>query len=386
MENPIKLIEVLRKLNSNGSIDFDTMNQLSIEEQKLVHDLKEDGLVEEALKFIDETDSDKNWEELQTILQQYSKPVIPLWKKSLKYAAILIVLLGTFFLFQQNSNVNPELKLDSDEIKLVLENGEVQILKVGGNDQVVLSNGQVVGNQKGKELNYVSASSVTDLVYNTIQIPNGKIFNITLSDGTHVYLNSGSSLKFPVQFIKGMKREVFLEGEAFFDVAKDKSHPFVVNADAVHVRVLGTKFNVSSYAEDKTVNTVLVEGSVALSSAGKPTDNTMLKPGFKGAFDKSGTAVFSLEKVDTRQYTNWMKGEIAFKGIGFKEIARKLERTYNVSITNNNKELDAAKFSGSFDRNIESINEVMDAMSKIYSFDYKITKTNSITITKSSSL
>lgn len=382
MEIHKNVIKILQEINSNGKIDVEKLKKLSIEEQELINNLYQDGLVEGALCLVDSIDVDKNWEELQGMLQRYSKPVVPLWKKTLKYAAILIVLLGTFFLYQHNSAVNPEVNLASDEIKLVLENGEVQILKVGGNDQVVLSNGQVVGNQKGKELNYVSDSSVKELVYNTIQIPNGKIFNITLSDGTHVYLNSGSSLKFPVQFIKGKKREVFLEGEAFFDVTKDKSHPFVVNADDVRVKVLGTKFNVSSYTEDKTVNTVLVEGSVALSSSGKPTDKTMLKPGFKGAFDKSGTAVFSLEKVDTRQYTNWMKGEIAFKGIGFKEIARKLERTYNVSITNNNKELDAVKFSGSFDRNIESINEVMDVMSKIYSFEYKITKTNAITITK----
>lgn len=382
MEIHKNVIKILREINSNGKIDVKKLKKLSIEEQELINNLYQDGLVEEALCFVDSIDVDKNWEELQGMLQRYSKPVVPLWKQALKYAAVLIVLLGAFFLFQHNRTVNPDVKLANDDIKLVLENGEVQILKVGGNDQVVLSNGQVVGNQKGKELNYVSASSVKELVYNTIQIPNGKIFNITLSDGTHVYLNSGSSLKFPVQFIKGKKREVFLEGEAFFDVAKDKSHPFVVNADDVRVKVLGTKFNVSSYAEDKMVNTVLVEGSVVLSSSGKPTDKTMLKPGFKGAFDKLGTAVFSLEKVDTRQYTNWMKGEIAFKGIGFKEIARKLERTYNVSITNNNKELDAVKFSGSFDRNIESINEVMDAMSKIYSFEYKITKTNSITITK----
>ncbi|SHG89297.1 FecR family protein [Flavobacterium fluvii] len=382
MEIHQNVIKILREINSNGKIDIEKLEQLSIEEQELVNNLYQEGLVEEALCLVDSMDVDRNWEELQDILQRYSKPVVPLWKKLLKYAAVLIVLLGCFFLFQQNRTLNPDVKLANDEIKLVLENGEVQILKVGGNDQVVLSNGQVVGNQKGKELNYVSASSVKELVYNTIQIPNGKIFNITLSDGTHVYLNSGSSLKFPVQFVKGMKREVFLEGEAFFDVTKDKAHPFVVNADDVRVKVLGTKFNVSSYAEDKTVNTVLVEGSVALGSSEKPADRTMLKPGFKGAFDKSGTAVFSLEKVDTKQYTNWMKGEIAFKGIGFKEIARKLERTYNVSITNNNKELDDVKFSGSFDRNIESINEVMDAMSKIYSFDYKITKTNSITITK----
>lgn len=382
MEIPVKLIKVLRDINANGSLDIEEMKVLSSEEQKLIYSLYEDELIEEALGFIDSMDMDKNWEELQGMLQQYSKPVVPLWKKSMKYAAILVVFLGTFILFQHNRAIHPEVQLAGDEIQLVLENGEVQILKSSGANEIVLNSGQVIGNQKGKELKYDSTSEVKEMIYNKIRIPYGKTFNITLSDGTHVCLNSGSTLKYPVRFINGMKREVFLEGEAFFDVTKDKLHPFVVNANAVSVKVLGTKFNVSSYSEDKVVNTVLVEGSVALSTTDKPNTKTMLTPGYKGTFEKSGTAVFSLEKVDTRQYTNWMKGEIVFKGVGFKEIISKLERTYNVSIKNNNKALDAVKFSGSFDRNIESIEDVMEAMSKIYSFNYQLTKPNLITITK----
>ena len=381
MEIQPKVIKVLRKINSKGKIDFKKLKKLSIEEQELINNLYQDGLVEEALSFIDSMDIDKNWEELQSMLQQYSKPVVPLWKKALKYAAVFIFFLGVFFHFQQKKSVDPEVKLSGDEIQLVLENGEVQILKSSGADEIVLNNGQVIGNQKGTELKYNSASGVQELVYNQIRIPYGKTFNVTLSDGTHICLNAGSTLKFPVRFINGMKREVFLEGEAFFDVAKDKLHPFVVNANDVRVKVLGTKFNVSSYAEEKVINTVLVEGSVALSTAVRPNEKTMLTPGYKGGFDKSGNAAFSLEKVDTRFYTNWMKGEIVFKGVGFKEILSKLERTYNVSIKNNNNTLGGVKFSGSFDKNIESINDVMDAMSKIHPFNYEITKTNSIIIT-----
>jgi ferric-dicitrate binding protein FerR (iron transport regulator) len=381
MEIPIKLIEVLRKVNAIGSIDVKKMKELSIEEQKLIHDLYDDGLVEEALSFIDSMDIDKNWEELLGMLKQDSKPVVPLWKKSLKYAAVFIVFIGVFFLFQPKKIVNAEMQLAGNEIQLVLDNGEVQILKANESGEIMLNNGQVIGSQNGSELKYDSAIMVEKLVYNKIRIPYGKTFNITLSDGTRVCLNSGSSLKFPVRFVKGIKREVYLEGEAFFDVTKDKLHPFIVNANAIRIKVLGTKFNVSSYAEDKMVNTVLVEGSVTLCNTAKPSETSILTPGYKGVWDKSGTGI-SLEKVDTRLYTNWMKGEIAFKGTGFKEIIKKIERTYNVTITNNNKELDNVKFSGSFDRNIESINDVMDAMSKIHSFNYKITETNSITITK----
>ncbi|TDD98698.1 FecR family protein [Flavobacterium cellulosilyticum] len=382
MEIQPKVIKVLRKINAKGNIDVKKFKKLSVEEQELIENLYKEGLIEEALSFIDSMDVNENWEELQSELKKHSSPVVPLWKKSLRYAAIFLGLIGVLFLLQHKDVIDSEIKLNGDEIQLVLENGDIQILKANG-DQVIVSNsGQQIGSQKGTEIKYNSNTEIDKLVYNKIRIPDGKTFNVTLSDGTRICLNSGSSLRFPVRFIKGLKREVFLEGEAFFNVTKDKLHPFVVNADAVHVQVLGTKFNVSSYAEDKVVNTVLVEGSVALSTTTRPNDKTMLTPGFKGAFDKSGKALFSLEKVDTEYYTNWMKGEIAFKSIGFKEITQKLERTYNVSISNNNKDLDEVKFSGSFDRNIESINEVMEAMSKIYSFNYKITENNLIIITK----
>ncbi len=380
MEIPQKVILVLRKINAEGNIDPEKLKILSVEEQELIHKLYEDVLVEEALRFIDAMDIDKNWEELQSLLEQHSKPVVPLWKRSLKYAAVFIGLIGIFFLVQRNSRNEPEVQLSGDEIQLVLENGDVQILKADGSGKIVSNNGEVVGSQKGAELKYNSDTEIEKLVYNLIKIPNGKTFHITLSDGTHVYLNSGSVLRFPVKFIKGLKREVYLEGEAFFEVSKDKLHPFIVNANAINVRVLGTKFNVSSYAEDKEVSTVLVEGSVSLNNDAKPNEKTMLTPGYKGAWNKSGSGI-SLEKVNTSLYTNWLKGEIVFKSVAFREIIKKLERTYNVKIVNNNKELDGIKLSGSFDKNIESIEDVMEAMSKIQSFDYKLTETNTIIIT-----
>lgn len=380
MEIPPKVIKVLRKIKAEGSIDLDKLKKLSVEEQEVIHKLYDDGLVEEALGFIDAMDIDKNWEELQSLLKQHSKPVVPLWKKSLKYAAVFVGLIGIFFLVQRNSMKEPEVQLSGDEIQLVLENGDIQILKADGSGKIVSKNGQVVGSQKGTELKYNTNAELEELVYNQIKIPNGKTFKLTLSDGTHVYLNSGSVLRFPVKFIKGLKREVYLEGEAFFDVSKDKLHPFIVNANAINVRVLGTKFNVSSYAEDNEVSTVLVEGSVSLNNDAKPNEKTMLTPGYKGAWNKSGSGI-SLEKVDTSLYTNWMKGEIIFKSVAFREIIKKLERTYNVKIVNDNKGLDGIKLSGSFDKNIESIEDVMDAMSKIQSFNYKLTETNTILIT-----
>ena len=380
MDIPQNVIKVLREIEVTGNIDSKEFEKLVPEEQELINDLYKNGLVNEALRFIDSMDVGKNWEELKKNLNQQRKPVVPLWKNIYKYAAIFIAAVGIFFLFQHKDAEESKNKKDSNQIELVLDNGEVQILNANAENQIVSNSGQVIGSQKGSEIKYSSNTSIDKLVYNQIKIPYGKTFNVKLSDGTVVYLNSGTILKYPVKFIKGMNREVFLDGEAYFDVSKDKLHPFIVNANAMNVRVLGTKFNVSSYKEDKEISTVLVEGSVSLSNDAKPNKKALLTPGYKGVCNKTSTGI-SLEKVDTKLYTDWMDGEVVFRKSTFNEMIKKLERSYNVTIKNNNSALDVVKFNASFNKNIETIDEVMSSLSKIQPFTYEIIG-NQIVITK----
>lgn len=371
MDIPQNVIKVLREIGVTGNIDNKEFEKLVPEEKELINDLYKNGLVNEALRFIDSMDVEKNWEELKKNLDQRRKPVVPLWKNVYKYAAIFIGVIGIFFLFQRKDVTESKIKKDSNQIELVLDNGEVQIFSANGENQIVSNNGQVVGSQNGSEIKYSSNASINKLVYNQIKIPYGKTFNVKLSDGTVVYLNSGTILKYPVKFIKGMNREVFLDGEAYFDVSKDKLHPFIVNANAMNVKVLGTKFNVSSYKDDTEISTVLVEGSVSLSNDTKPNKKALLTPGYKGVWNKSGTGI-SLEKVDTKLYTDWMNGEVIFRKSTFNEMIKKLERSYNVTIKNNKRALDAVKFNASFNKNIETIEEVMSSLSKIQPFTYEI--------------
>jgi transmembrane sensor len=380
MDIPQNVIKVLREIEVTGNIDSKEFEKLVPEEQELINALYKNGLVNEALRFIDSIDVEKNWEELKKNLDQHRKPVVPLWKNVYRYVAIFVGVIGIFFLYQQKDVAESKIKMDNNQIELVLDNGEVQILSANGENQIVSNNGQVVGSQNGSEIKYSSDASIDKLVYNQIKIPYGKTFNVKLSDGTVVYLNSGTVLKYPVKFIKGMNREVFLDGEAYFDVSKDKLHPFIVNANTMNIKVLGTKFNVSSYKEDKEISTVLVEGSVSLSNDEKPNKKALLSPGYKGVWNKSSTGI-SLEKVDTKLYTDWMNGEVIFRKSTFNEMIRKLERSYNVTIKNNNRELDAVKINASFNKNIETIEEVISSLSKIQPFTYEIIG-NQIVITK----
>ncbi|WP_264564329.1 FecR family protein [Flavobacterium sp. N3904] len=302
------------------------------------------------------------------------------FKKYMAIAASIIVLLSIGLTYKNSLNTpktNPV--INSNDITLQLENGEIQVISEGKKSQVTDAEGHVVGNQDGNKIAYDTETSIEKLVYNTLKIPNGKRFELQLSDGTIVHLNSGTTLKYPVKFIAGENRQVFLDGEAFFDVSKDKKHPFVVNADKLNVRVLGTHFNVSSYPEDDLTDVVLVEGSVGLYTANEKFDadkNTILKPGYKGSFNKYNNQIDTKE-VNTDMYTSWMNGGLMFRDMSFNNICKKLERRYDVSIIIKNNKLANEKFNASFgDKPLE---KVLTYFQDVYGFEYT-TKNDIITI------
>lgn len=304
------------------------------------------------------------------------------FKKYIAIAASVVVLLGVGFFYKQNiqtKTIQPKFDFKSTDIVLQLEDGKVQIIHEDNSVQVLDSKGNVVGNQAGNKLVYENNSNLEKLSYNTIKIPYGKKFQLQLSDGTLVHLNSGTTLKYPVKFIAGENRQVFLDGEAFFDVAKDKKHPFIVNADNLNVRVLGTHFNVSNYPEDAATDVVLVEGSVGMYNSNEEFNadkNTILKPGYKGSYNRENATIMT-KPVITDIYTSWINGGLTFRNMTFKNIITKLERRYNVTIINKNEKLANEKFNASFKE--ESIENVMSYFNDIHGINYTI-KNNQILI------
>ena len=156
-------------------------------------------------------------------------------------------------------------------------------------------------------------------------------------------------------------------------------NPFVVKANNLKVRVLGTQFNVSAYPEDETTDVVLVEGSVSLYKAIEEygDNNTLLEPGFKGSFNKAANS-FDTEKVITSIYTSWMKDELVFRNMTFANILKKLERHYDVVIVNNNGTLSQNSFNANFGD--EPIENVLEELKLNYGIEYSIDKTKKITI------
>lgn len=297
-----------------------------------------------------------------------------------KYAAVIMVTLGIAYFYQNNNSSlqNDKLLIPKDEdITLVLDNGKIQTINPLNSINVYDKAGKIIGRQNKSKIIYAGNMASNTLVYNTIKIPYGKRFEVALSDGTIVHLNSGTSLRYPVQFLKNQSRNVFLTGEAFFEVAKDKAHPFTVNTEEMKVEVLGTKFNVNSYKEENSSDVVLVEGKVALYKDKKTAQNqTFLSPGLKGTILK-GQQNFTKEEVNTANYTGWMQGSLVFKKKSFNSIIRTLERNYNVTFINKDKALGNEIFNARFDN--EPIEVVLKYLSDSYAIKYKI-KDNTVII------
>ena len=299
----------------------------------------------------------------------------------LKYAAAILILISTGIFYQYNFRTTENISdKKSQNITLKTDNGTIKVLNQNGTLEIEDSNGNVIGNQNKNTIVYSTKSSVEKLAYNTITVPYGKRFAVKLSDGTKVHLNAGTSFRYPVKFLKGKDRQVFVEtGEAYFDVVEDSKHPFIVNNNNLNIRVLGTKFNMSSYPEDSNIRTVLIEGSVSLYASQEKYNinkSTLLKPGFLADWNKNNNSI-KVQKADVEIYTAWIDGRVILKHMTFNSIIKKLERHYNVEIINNNKDFDKEFITATFD--IETIAQVLEVIKEIHPINYSIIN-NKITI------
>ncbi|MCD6598243.1 MAG: FecR domain-containing protein [Bacteroidales bacterium] len=270
--------------------------------------------------------------------------------------------------------VSSEIKNQSDEARLVLSNGEEIALRTKNSKISLNSNYELmINNDSIIDLSKLESESAKRAKMNEIVIPYGKRSVLYLADGTKVFLNSGTHLAFPSRFT-GEKREVFLEGEAYFEVAKNKIQPFVVNTGELNIKVLGTHFNVSAYVNESSIETILLEGSVAVSKQtafGLKWKEVILKPYQKASFDKKKNEVTVSEEPGADMYITWTKGWLQFSQESLQFIFLKLERYYNVEIKTSEKFYPSQLISGKLDLK-ESLDEVMKALADVAKIDYRI--------------
>ena len=328
-----------------------------------------------SIYIMNQSDTESIIKELKSRIskEEYNAKRTHILLNTIKYAAVFCLIFGLGYYSSINSELLDEpqkiipksndIVLTSDDSKVVLEKEDNKT-----DDKKIISKINLI--QKSDQLIYDNNVDIKELVYHSLKVPYGKRFNIVFSDGSKAYLNSGSVIRYPVKFIEDKKREVFLEGEAFFDVAENKNELFIVNSNGINVEVYGTKFNVRNYSEDFNSDIVLVEGSVGINNS-EVSELTMLKPGFKGSVDKENFRV-ETSKVNTKIYTSWIDGEVIFRNETFSQILKKLERLYNVTIINNKNESLDEVFNAAIDVENENIEQVLEYFNKIYNIEYQI--------------
>lgn len=245
-------------------------------------------------------------------------------------------------------------------------------LRLAGGETVDIRGDSMQITRKGKshilyaggKLTYAKKEKVAELVYNELEVPVAGECSLVLDDGTQVWVNADSRLKYPVQFV-GEERKVFLEGEAYFIVAKD-SLPFVVSTSRGDIRVLGTTFNVKSYDEEVAMQATLVEGKVLVAQGQKEME---LAPGEQGTVTDAG--IMAKRAVDVDEFVGWRKGIYVFKKQPLEDIMRDLSRWYGVSVFFQNEGLKQVSFTGNLKR-YDNINEFLDVLQRTGDVKYRI--------------
>ncbi len=278
----------------------------------------------------------------------------------LKYAASILFAIGIggiFFILNRVPNFTPEITKihDNDKGRIILSDGTTKSFDIKNPSIRQLVSGAIILDRDTIFKPALYSKTSGDKL-NHIIIPYGKRSEVTLSDGTHIWLNSGSKFSYPTTFNKST-REVYLTGEAYFDVTEQLDRPFKIHASDIEIKVLGTSFNVSAYADDEAVHTVLSKGAVRLKRNGLFSENVVLEPGQRAVFKKQQED-FIIDEVDVTLYTSWVNGYLTFNKESVNEVFKKLGRHYNKEIVVGS-EFEEASFSGKLDLK-EDFDNVLD--------------------------
>ncbi len=320
-------------------------------------------------KFHDANDLNiiQSWNKTESKLSTSKKRYLPDWiKMACSVAATVVILLSVYFIVE---NQPKDLEVvetremiippGTSRARLIFDDGKTVDLSEGRAFQMEIE-GAKISNQ-GNQISYVGQEAqLAELRYNTLEIPRGAEYFIILSDGTKVWLNSDSRLKYPVNFI-GNERVVELTGEAYFEVSEDTQKPFRVSTGEQIVEVLGTEFNISSYTDDELIYTTLVEGRVKVFSENNPELSQNLTPGYQTYMYKESGDI-SIRKVNVDEYVAWKNGEFQFNNRTLLDMMETISRWYDIDVVFKNDLKKKLRFTGTLKRykNLEQMLQLIE--------------------------
>ncbi|WP_018339401.1 FecR family protein [Butyricimonas synergistica] len=352
------------EIDDEGRKKLDSWLSESASHEVLLARVRDEELQMEAIRKILSYDANKAWMEVtRKVARRRRRRVGIIYR----IAASVVVVLGVSLALWMNRNekVNTNKVVEVAQVAEIVPGRPMATLTVASGavyqldtlNNVALSSALAANN--GKEVIFTDLQgrdSLVEVQYNKIEIPRGGEYKITLSDGTHVYLNSQTVLRFPESFANSEQRVVYLSGEAYFEVAKNATKPFIVCCKNYNVKVLGTSFNVNDYEDESDSKTTLASGKVEISMNGR---QTVLKPG-QQAVIKAGWV--DVKEVDVEVYTTWMHENFRFQSETVEEIMKKLARWYNIDVVYLGESVKGYHFTGYLPRYAD-ISKVLDLLS-----------------------
>ncbi|WP_316814531.1 FecR family protein [Pedobacter nyackensis] len=367
------------KKRINELIDKYTHNRANAEELELLQNWYRDTAYHDAeFPGIEMEVRDRMFSRLQKNIQQdQSKPIhkVRLWSRVAGIAATLALIgIGTYFYAIHYGNINmdkgsvtpiTDIAPGKRSATLTLANGKKIIL----NDLLTAEVGREAGVQitktKEGQLIYVAVndqnSATASNMMNTLSTGRGETYQVQLPDGSKVWLNALSSLKYPANFAARNERRVHLVGEAYFEVSKDKQHPFIVSSANQIVKVLGTHFNISSYPDEASVKTTLLEGAVLV-------NNRELKPGQQARLKEKN---ITISNVDVEEAMAWKAGMFMFTDLSLGEIMKMVSRWYDVDVFYTNNEIINQQFSGGVSR-FQKVSQLIQVLERTNLVKFKV--------------
>lgn len=304
-------------------------------------------------------DAGKAWRKVER--RYYGRRIGRIAYSAAGAAAVLALTAGIYFSFRTPHTSAPAVQIAEriDPAAVKLHRGTGGTLAVDSVRNVELPGALVESSPQGMTVTARPEADRSPVVYNTVEVPVAKRFDVVLADGTRVSLNAGSSLRFPDRFREKASREVYLTGEAFFTVSKDARRPFIVHTGDRYVRVTGTEFNVNCYDGAEQVTT-LVSGTVHVGRM-NVTGEVTLTPGMQAMQRSSGTQVVT-RRVDVSEYTAWLDGLFAFRDKPLREILQSVSRWYGCRVVFENPVKERMRYSGTIARS-SSLDEIAEYFS-----------------------
>jgi transmembrane sensor len=342
------------KLNASEQQELQDWMNRSPDNRKAVESFLDEDLLLANIRHLYQS-KDRIWEKVQAALPDERPVRMQGWKRMFVVAAMLVVLVGSAWLFLRDKPVrtitqstllpdNDITAPQSTKAILTLDDGTTIMLDSAQNGTIATYDQTHIRKTGEGQISYDGNSS-NSIHYNVLTNPRGsKLISLILNDGTRVWLNSESSLKYPTSF-NGKERKVEITGEAYFEVTKNTSMPFIVSTGNTDIRVLGTHFNVNAYDDESVKKITLLEGVVKIS---KENNVRLLAPGQQALINESGK-IDLIKNTDIDEVMAWKNGLFNFKKADMTALMKQVARWYNVEVVY--EEIPAGTYSGDISRN-----------------------------------